>query len=115
LARPMASGDRPSTSAPCSFSAAARVARPNRVQRSTNHSAPVTRSTSAASHQRSAGTWRPPASTRSVGRGPSRCSDVAAAPSKRRSTTPIRYTISPSPATTRASTGELRSGRKISQ
>ena len=42
LARPMAVGDRPRTSAPRSFSAVARVARPNGVKRSTSHSAPMT-------------------------------------------------------------------------
>lgn len=60
LAYAMRSGDRPVTSAPVSVSAAARVARPNRVSRNAAISATVSATMIAANHSRSCGIRRSP-------------------------------------------------------
>ena len=108
------SGEKPSTTAPLSFSAAARVARPKRVNRNSADSATVNAITSTATNSCS---WVISSTQRST-----RCFDtnvngltVRGVVAKRRMTIACSRSSSPTDATTLASCGAWRSGRKISR
>ena len=115
LTAPSRSGEMPSSSAPFSLPAAARVARPNRVNRNTAPRTAAATTASSSSRSRFCVTVVPRRSIGSSARtGRWR---VATAPltGNRSRTISCRYSSRPSDATTRARGAAWRSGRKTSR
>ena len=107
-------GEYPNSTAPFSFSAAARVTRPIRVYRDAAHTAAATAMTTTASHNPSRGTVSPSAMvTGSRGRiAPTR---MLESPANRRSISEMNTITKPMLATTLARAGARNSGRNTSR
>ena len=108
------SGEYPSRTAPFSFSAAARVARPNVVNLDQPHSTMPITITITASQRPSRGTVRSPAIVTGW-RGRMGSTRIVVLSANRRSTSDMKTIVNPTLATTLASAGAARSGRNTSR